>query len=151
MIVNNPPDNGVLNSVGGAPILIRFNGTTIISVASMGSGTLRFNGYGAGALTTDASGNMVTTSDARLKAVKSSFARGLDAVLRLRPVVYRWTEDSGLDTATNYVGFIAQEVQQVIPEAVGINPDRHLTISDRPLIAALINAVQDLSRRIDGL
>ena len=43
-------------------------------------------------------------------------------------------------------GFIAQDVQRVIPEAVGVMNDGtgHLTLSDRAIIAALVNATQEL-------
>ena len=71
------------------------------------------------------------------------------------------------------VGFIAQDVQPAIPEAVGsmktsdVEEDdgtgkkvkkkskreasEFLTLSDRPIIAALVNAVQELSAQIETL
>jgi hypothetical protein len=67
-------------------------------------------------------------------------------VLALRPILHGYTEASGLDqTKDDYAGFSAQNVQSVIPEAVGQSPDGMLTLSDRGILAAVVNAVKELS------
>ena len=131
------------------------------------SGGIRFVAYGAGTLVTDSSGNITASSDARLKTVTGSFTRGLADVIKLTPRTYHWNEKSGMDTEDENVGFIAQEVLESIPEAVGqyrtseVEVDGKktkkrekaelLTISDRPLIAALVNAVKELKAENDAL
>jgi hypothetical protein len=120
-------------------------GTNHVVFSISGWGALRSPYYGAGTLNVDASGNFYNTSDARMKNVLGSFDAGLKEVLQLEPVRYRWREDSGLDPTFDNVGFLAQDVQKIVPEAVGGTSDSMLSFSDRPLIAALVNAVKELS------
>ena len=131
------------------------------------AGGIRFNAYGAGTLVTDSSGNVTASSDASLKTVTGTFTRGLADVLKLTPRTYHWNEKSGMDTEDENVGFIAQEVLESIPEAVGqyrtseVEVDGKkikkrekaelLTLSDRPLIAALVNAVRELNEKNTSL
>ena len=85
-----------------------------------------------------------------MKNISGSFDRGLDAIVNLSPKVYRWNEASGLNTADVNVGLIAQEVLPYIPEAVSEKDGRY-TMSDRPIIAALVNAVKELKAENDDL
>jgi hypothetical protein len=112
---------------------------------------LQLNAYGAGTLTTDASGHVTATSDERLKTEVGVFERGLAALRHLRPRLYRWNERSGMETEGVYAGLFAGEVGAVIPEAVGAGPGGYRTLSDRALISVLINAVQELDRDVRGL
>ena len=50
--------------------------------------------------------------------------------------------------STQYAGFSAQNVQAAIPEAVGSSTNGYLTLQDRPLIAAVVNAIKELSQRV---
>jgi hypothetical protein len=52
-----------------------------------------------------------------------------------------------LDTENIYTGFSAQNVQKVIPEAVGKDRNGNLTLSDRPILAAIVNAIKELAER----
>jgi hypothetical protein len=65
-------------------------------------------------------GAWATFSDARLKDVQGEYHRGLDEVLRLRPIRYRYKADNalGADAGVEHVGLIAQELQKILPEAV---------------------------------
>ena len=73
-----------------------------------------------------------------------------------------------MNTEDENVGFVAQEVLTVVPEAVGqfrtveVDDEKGkrtkkrenaelLTLSDRPLIAALVNAVKELKAENDAL
>lgn len=114
------------------------------------TGTVRFAKFGAGTLTTDASGNLSVSSDERLKHVDGAFTRGLADIAKITPIIYHWNALSGLDTSTEYTGFSAQNVQQAIPEAVGSSASGYLTLQDRPLIAAIVNAVKELSAKVTG-
>ena len=136
------------------------------------SGGVQLNAYGAGTLVTDSSGNITTSSDRRLKNVSGRFTRGLDAILQIQPKVFTWKPESGMNTDDVNVGFIAQDVQGAIPEAVGSmrtvdteeddgagkkvrkskrEAAEFLTLSDRPIIAALVNAVKELKAENDTL
>ena len=127
------------------------NYTSAIDALTLSNaGALRLHAYGAGTLVTDSSGNITATSDARMKNISGSFDRGLNAIVNLSPKVYRWNEASGLNTDDVNVGLIAQEVLPYIPEAVSEKDGRY-TMSDRPIIAALINAVKELKSDNDAL
>lgn len=137
------------------------------------TGGVQLNAYGAGTLVTDSSGNITTSSDRRLKNVSGRFTRGLDAILQIQPKVFTWKPESGMNTDDVNVGFIAQDVQGAIPEAVGTmkttdyeeddaatgkkarkskrEAAEYLTLSDRPIIAALVNAVKELKAENDTL
>ena len=154
-----------LVSPNTTPITFEVNGSDRMSLSA--TGAVRFNDYGAGTLVTDSSGNVTASSDARLKNVTGSFTRGLSNVLKLTPRTYRWNVKSGMNTDDENVGFIAQEVLEAIPEAVGqyrtseVEVDGKktkkrekaelITLSDRPLIAALVNAVKELKAENDDL
>jgi hypothetical protein len=114
------------------------------------STSIRFAQYGAGTLQTDSSGNVTATSDGRLKNITGTFSRGLADLKRIgAPVSYDWKAESGL--AGGGIGWTTQDVAKGIPEAVGIAADGHETLADRPLIAALYNAVMALSAEVEEL
>jgi hypothetical protein len=113
------------------------------------SGNVRFNAYGAGALTTDASGNITAVSDERIKSNIRPFSRGLTEILAINPILHGYTEESGLDQSRDdYAGFSAQQVQTIIPEAIGKNANGMLSFSDRPVMAALVNAMKELNANL---
>ena len=113
------------------------------------AGAIRFNAYGSGAITSDASGNLTAVSDERAKRDIRPFVRGLADVLKLKPILHGYTVESGLDqTKDDYAGFSAQNVQSVMPEAVGQMADGMLTLNDRAILAAVVNAVQELAARV---
>ena len=100
------------------------------------------------------------TSDSRLKNVTGSYERGLAAILAINPVRYTWNEvgakQTGWDTTREHTGFVAQNIQAAVPEAVGTEAAKdgngeYLTVSDRPIIAALVNAIRELKAEIDAL
>ena len=65
-------------------------------------------------------GSWQTFSDERLKNINGSFDSGLKAVMRLQPLRYEYKPDNalGIKSVGEHIGFGAQAVQQVIPEAV---------------------------------
>jgi len=140
--------NGIINSVGDT--IVQANTTERVRISS--AGAVKFNAYGAGTLTTDGSGNITAVSDERIKSNIRPFSRGLSDVIAINPILHGYTTESGLDqTRNDYAGFSAQQVQTIIPEAVGVNANGMLSFSDRPIIAALVNAVKELSARVAAL
>jgi hypothetical protein len=133
------------------------SGTSTFGIANSGgtrlainsAGSIQFNAYGAGALTTDASGNITAASDERIKSNIRPFSRGLAEILAINPILHGYTEESGLDQSRDdYAGFSAQQVQTIIPEAIGANADGMLSFSDRPVMAALVNAMKELNANL---
>lgn len=127
-------------------------GTTTPTANLHASGTIRFENLGsAGAnLVTDLGGNVTVSSDERLKDINSTFDTGLDAILAIEPIQYNWAEGTGYDTINEYTGFSAQNVQLVLPEAVSEDRQGFLTLADRPILAAVINAIQEMWETVTG-
>lgn len=150
-------DGGFKLSIGSTDVLNALKngnvgiGTPTPSAQLHTTGTVRFAGFGAGTLTTDASGNLSVSSDERLKTNIGSFSRGLADIRGLSPISFSWRHSSGLDTEHTYYGFSAQNVRDAIPEAVGIDPNGYLTLSDRPILAASVNAIKELDLKIEDI
>ncbi len=91
-----------------------------------------------------------TFSDRRLKQGVRAFEPGLNEVLQLRPVRFRYRDDPkrGLTSTHEEVGFIAQEVRAVIPDAVTEGQDGYLSLKADPIHWAAINAIQELNAKL---
>ena len=115
-------------------------------LANTGTGGIRFGFLtGAGAnLIVDANGNVTVASDERLKNIQSTFTRGLADIEKINPIIYKWKSETGYDTVNDYAGFSAQNVQSAIPEAVGTSSSGFLNLADRPILAAVVNAVKEI-------
>jgi len=112
------------------------------------TGTVRFANFGEGTLMTDASGNLSVSSDERLKNIDGSFNRGIEELMGINPISFHWNKNSGMDMENFYVGFSAQNIQDNIPEAVGIDHRGFLTLSDRPILATVVNSIKQQQGQI---
>ena len=88
-------------------------------------------------------GSVVHSSDKRLKQDIVDLSYGLDEVLQLRPVSYRWKSDS--KATQRSIGLIAQEVQPIMNELITTNSkrDNTLGVNYTELIPLLIKAIQE--------
>jgi hypothetical protein len=102
-----------------------------------------------------ATGDPPFFNDYRLKKdVTTTIIPALDRVNRLRPVNYAFKYDS-----IPREGFIAHEVQEVIPSAVSYNKDdiasdgkiQPQSLNIAPLVAVLTKAIQELSTEVSAL
>ena len=101
------------------------------------SGLLYFyNGTNEGYLSS--AGAWVDASDARLKENIVTIKHGLDSVMKSQPRSYKMK-----DGDAEYVGFIAQEMLDVIPECVSGKPEKQLGISYGSLVAVAFKAIQE--------
>ncbi len=93
-------------------------------------------------------GSWGTYSDGRLKNLNGSFNSGLSQVLKIRPVRYRYKADNalGIRDTDEHIGVVAQEVQQVIPEAVTENSNGYLLVNNDPIIWSMLNAIKEQQR-----
>jgi hypothetical protein len=105
----------------------------------------------AGTVTSDAGGNLTVSSDERLKDIQGFFNRGLAEIMNIEPISYKWNSLSGMETNGTYSGFSAQNIQGLIPEAVGVDERGYLSLSDRPIIAATVNAIKEQQTQIEGI
>ena len=113
-----------------------------------------------------------SSSDLRVKNIHREYEAGLDALCRLRPVVYSYRDNETImmdhpekrclvevrppPRAGELIGLVAQECEDVMPEMIGrreaiLDGERVTdmrTLDASPLIYALINAVKELSARL---
>jgi hypothetical protein len=98
----------------------------------------------------------LTTSDIRLKKDISEVSNALELVNNLHPVLYNWIDErSTINPGYKELGFLAQEVEAVLPNVVRTGPgdgleDRKIVAYDR-LVALLVGAVKELKAEVDAL
>jgi hypothetical protein len=97
----------------------------------------------------NASGFVVNqASDRRLKENINTIENALDMVLKLRGVSYNWKDRvNGGDNLR--LGFIAQEVQEVVPELVSENGE-YLGVQYKDIPALLVEAIKELVEGYTG-
>lgn len=89
----------------------------------------------------------LTVSDYRLKDNIATLQYGLDEVLQLDAKIYTYKTDNNIKR----MGFIAQDVQKIMPELVSKNKtDDYLNFKYMDLIAVLVNAVQEQQKVIEA-
>ncbi len=98
-------------------------------------------------------GSWGSYSDARLKTLHGDFNSGLSQILKLHPIRYRYKEDNGMGIRDRdeHVGFVAQDVQRVIPEAVTENNKGYLLVNNDPILWTMLNAIKEQQREIATL
>jgi hypothetical protein len=95
-----------------------------------------------------ATGNVTAYSDVRLKANIETIPSALDKLDQIRGVTYTRTDMD--DKERRYAGVIAQEIEAVLPEAVGGDEDIK-TVDYNATIALLIEAVKELTNKVKAL
>ena len=123
---------------------------TAVTINNSTATGLQFNGYGAGTITSDGSGNLTAISDPRMKIIQSQFTPGLSALEKIKPIVFKWTPESGMESEHDYAGFDAQNVRDNIDMATWKGRDGLLSLQDRALLAACVNGINELAFRIKG-
>ncbi len=132
------------------------NGTEIFTIDKTGNIGIGVNSpsqplhMSSGAHVTTA-GVWTNASDARLKTNVVNTTYGLQTVMQLRPVNYNMIKGGEAQ-----VGFIAQEVQKIVPEVVSgtegdITKGETLGLSYGNLVPVLTKAIQDQQAEIDDL
>jgi hypothetical protein len=89
-------------------------------------------------------------SDKSLKENIKPINNALDKVKNLKGVTFKWKE-AGLTNLKEDIGFIAQDVQEVLPELVRENEDGKLSLRDKGIIPMLVEAVKELSAEVESL
>jgi len=120
--------------------------TTTILKGSVGIGTSTL----AGKLTVD--GSVFATgyyhsSDIRLKENVKSLTNVLVKIKRLKPVEFSWKNNGEVSQ-----GFIAQELEQVLPELVHTSPENGLKSVEYANLTAILTAgIQEQAKKIEQL
>ncbi|MDQ6482051.1 tail fiber domain-containing protein [Dyadobacter sp. LHD-138] len=97
---------------------------------------------------------VILTSDARLKRNIKTFENGLTTVQKLRPVFYeKKSAVESNDYNRSEIGFLAQDIQKVLPQLVreGKDLNKTLAVDYNSLIPVLTKAIQELSAQVTSL
>ncbi len=92
-----------------------------------------------------AGGSITAYSDIRLKTDLTKITDALSKVSRLNGYTY-----TRKDTGARQTGVVAQEVQEVLPEAV-VDNGEHLAVAYGNLVGLLIEAIKELKSEVDQL
>ena len=125
-------------------IAIQDSGSAAYRAIYMGGGNnlYFYNGTNEGYLSN--AGAWTNASDARLKTNIRNIEYGLATVLSTHPRHYERVDVEG-----TYIGFVAQELQEVIPEVVSGDPEKQLGVDYGSLVAVAFKAIQEMKAIID--
>jgi hypothetical protein len=128
-----------------------FSGPSVVEIGCEASKTFSLVVNGAQRLTVDGSGNLTATgnvtaySDARLKEDLEPITDALAKVQSLTGYTY-----TRIDTGERHTGLIAQDVQEVLPEAV-IDSGDSLSLAYGNMVGLLVEAIKAQQVQIDEL
>ena len=88
------------------------------------------------------------TSDRRLKNNISKFNEALDTVMKFEGVNFTWKKDK--NNKKQY-GFIAQQIQEIIPELVNTDENNGLSVNYIGVIPILVEAIKEQQKLINKI
>ena len=99
-------------------------------------------------------GALTNASDLRSKNKGEAFTKGLDIIEQINPVNFTKKEGFG-QINVNHVGIIAQEIEEILPEAIKIGKCQDIEdfrfYDQSVLLYTLLNAVKELSQKVNQL
>jgi hypothetical protein len=93
-------------------------------------------------------GNLYASSDERLKSIKGEVQVNLDELSNVRKVFYTFLSD---ETNKVELGVIAQDIQKICPEIVGVDENGYLSVAYDRLSILALSAIDDLYIRVKKL
>jgi len=103
-------------------------------------------------------GSWGSFSDQRIKKVIGDYDHGLSEILQITPKIYKYSLDPKLsleDQQKERIGIIAQDIEDILPECITLRESKGFSdlryYDSSPLLYTLINAVKELSERIQNL
>jgi hypothetical protein len=146
------PSLGVAGAVSSGVVDFSISNTGVATFSSSVNATTgTFSSVGAGAYSNDlniTSTGVLTTasSDEKYKYNILPINYGLNTILQLKPVNFQWIKGE-----ENDLGFIAQDVAEIIPEAVDTNWNSDLLMRYESIIPILTKAIQEQQALIKAL
>lgn len=139
---------GSLSASNGAKFRVATSGTDIWNIGVDGSGNFGFmyNGTLKGSINSS-TGAYATSSDQSLKTNITPITGVLSKVLQLKPARYQYNDSENGDYA---LGFMAQEVQPLFPEAVTLAGNDKLAVYYSYFGVIAIKAIQEQQDIIDN-
>jgi len=147
-------DDGDIVDLNDAYCSMRFSaGVRVFSANRGGSAVIKLGNGGDIVASADITA-YGSPSDINLKENIKPLDNSLSKILKLQGVTFDWKEDSETRQYTNLkedIGFIAQQVQEVMPELVRKNDNGLLSLRDKGITALLVEAIKEQQKQIDEL
>jgi hypothetical protein len=123
----------IANEISGAHIVLKPSNGNVYAVGSLFAGEFR------------------QESDARYKDDIENFSDALDKVSRLRGVSFKWRDRPSKPDKGKQFGLIAQEVKEVLPEAVCQDELGFFSIAYNSITSVLIEAIKEQQAQVSAL
>ena len=145
---------GVLQVTDGSAAIpaISFGTDTYVGIYKSAANTLAFTTAGTAAMTLNANGDLTVlrgtvsaTSDIRLKTDLKKIENAVDKVSKLTGYTY-----TRIDSGERHAGVIAQDVLEVLPEAVD-SKGEYMAVAYGNMVALLIEAIKEQQMQITEL
>lgn len=118
-----------------------FEANTNGNIFQVGDGATNIIGY-----VDDVTGNWVAVSDERKKENITDLSYGLDQLLQLRPTSFDYKRNH-----EHTIGFIAQQVLPIIPEAVYGTENEGYGMSYATLTPVIVKSIQEMNLKITDI
>lgn len=93
-------------------------------------------------------------SDKRFKKDIQPYTDGLDQLVQIQPVTFKYNDRSAMNSDMEHVGVIAQDLEQIAPYMIDPftrDNEEYLAVNNSAMTYMLINAIKDQQRQIDEL
>ncbi len=121
-----------------------------LDVLATGTGVIaRFNSTNATGCTLADGGTITCTSDVRMKKNIEDITYGLETIKGLRPVLFNWKYED--DTTSKNLGFIAQEVEALVPKLIATDENGMKSLNTTAMIPILTKAIQEMNLNLEGV
>ena len=90
---------------------------------------------------------MVNQTFENIKPIKSA----LEKVTKLQGVTFDWKESDSILEIKEDIGFVAQDVQKVLPTLVRKNDNGKLSLREKGIVPILVEAIKELKAEIEEL
>jgi len=150
--------HGINTAFDGERVVLKAPTQAIISIAGQqiyqgNHGTyphLFKDGSGNNIAGIENSGTYVSLSDRNVKTNIADLLYGLDKLRQLNAVSYEFLKDDYANRSI-HLGFIAQDVQTIVPEIVHSFDDGTLALEQTGFIPILVKALQELDQQVQQL
>lgn len=124
------------------------NGTTALQVYNSSSGAVAMAVSDSGNVT---AANFTMTSDQRFKKDVKPLTGQLDKIVAMNPVSFTWNslaQAHGIVEKDRQIGFIAQDVEKLFPEAVRTAEDGYKSVNYSALASPIVESVKELDAKL---
>jgi|688.fasta_scaffold01533_9 hypothetical protein len=133
------------------PIVLATNNSTRMTIASGGAVTINdLAGTASRAVNAAADGTLSAASSILIKENVENINYGLSDVLKLNPVIFNYIDRNKWGEGKD-LGFVAEDVMNVIPEATGVMNNSDIYFDLQKLIPVLTKAIQEQQALIKAL